>query len=378
VKECFRVAILLFALTSAANATDYYVATTGSDSNTGTQASPFLTITHAYNLAVPGDRVLVNPGTYTDYTTAWGLKLTTNGTAANPITVKSITRGAAIIDGTGQQATRPACFYLYGTLYNIIDGFTIRNCNIGVALYANGSIGAGNNKVINNEIYNISTTIVGSTGQGGQGISSLSPDHDNYYAQNYIHDVGSTWDDGFDHGMYVGGTNDSIVNNILSNNARGAGIQLAAYANVGNMTVYHNTLANNGWDGITVWSTGGSFTGLKISNNVVYNSRVGIRGCSAVGDVTLNNNISYGNSVTNYNTDNCGGGTMTWTNNNLLQSNPLFVNNSSDFHLQGGSPAIGSGVSLSGIVTIDFSGNPRPSPTGWDIGAYDSTTTSCP
>ena len=45
--------------------TTYYVATSGSDSNTGSQAQPFLTIQRAANLVNPGDTVVVADGIYT-------------------------------------------------------------------------------------------------------------------------------------------------------------------------------------------------------------------------------------------------------------------------------------------------------------------------
>ncbi|HCF03527.1 FG-GAP-like repeat-containing protein [Flavobacterium sp.] len=42
----------------------FYVATTGSNSNSGTSSSPFLTIQKAVDVASNGDTILVNPGTY--------------------------------------------------------------------------------------------------------------------------------------------------------------------------------------------------------------------------------------------------------------------------------------------------------------------------
>ena len=40
----------------------YYVATTGSDSNLGTETSPFLTIQKAANVVKPGETVIVKDG----------------------------------------------------------------------------------------------------------------------------------------------------------------------------------------------------------------------------------------------------------------------------------------------------------------------------
>lgn len=63
-----RVAVLVGSLgllaARAAFATEYYVATTGSDSNPGTEASPFATLTKAATIAGPGDTVLIRGGNY--------------------------------------------------------------------------------------------------------------------------------------------------------------------------------------------------------------------------------------------------------------------------------------------------------------------------
>src|SRR4030095_14190568 len=84
---------------------------------------------------------------------------------------------------------------------------------------------------------------------------------------------------------------------------------------------------------------------------------------------TTRNNICYGNgsnSISN-------GGSGTTSSNNLLGTNPLFVNaGASDFPLQAGSPAIGAGVNLSGIFAVDSSGIARSSSSSWDLGAYAS------
>ncbi|MDD5673578.1 MAG: right-handed parallel beta-helix repeat-containing protein [Chitinivibrionales bacterium] len=348
----------------AAQATTYYVATTGSDSFSGSLNSPFRTITYAYSKVTAGDSILVQPGSYTDYSLGWGIYLNKNGTAGHPITLKSIVRGGAIIDGSGQ-LNRPAGIYLYGTSYNIVDGFIIRNCaNYGIGVFNDGAIAVAYNRFVRNEIYNAT----------GSGVYESEPSNNNYFGQNYVHDNGSNA--GYDHGFYVEGSNDTIVNNIITHNLFGAGIQLAAYANISNYTICQNTIANNATNGIVVWSDSAvfSFSNIIIANNIVYGNKRGIAGCSPVGAITLNNNISYNNSSTNYTTDYCGGGTAVWTNYNLIQADPKFVNAASDFHLQSGSPAIGAGIILPS-VTQDFHENPRSPEAGYDIGAYEYAVT---
>src|SRR5689334_19835695 len=61
---CFSAGPLaLFCGAAAAGAT-YYVSTTGSDANLGTQARPFQTIQKAANTVTAGDTVVVADGTY--------------------------------------------------------------------------------------------------------------------------------------------------------------------------------------------------------------------------------------------------------------------------------------------------------------------------
>src|SRR2546427_5585685 len=95
----FFLLFLLLGVVRGAEAATVYVSTQGSDSNPGTSAQPFRTITHAYSRAGAGTTIYVAPGTYSDYTSGWGIHLGSSGTASSPITLKSQVRGAAVIDG---------------------------------------------------------------------------------------------------------------------------------------------------------------------------------------------------------------------------------------------------------------------------------------
>jgi len=61
---------LALSLQSVALATTYYVAPTGSDSNSGTLSSPFKSITKAQSVASSGDTVYLRGGTYSSFTIA--------------------------------------------------------------------------------------------------------------------------------------------------------------------------------------------------------------------------------------------------------------------------------------------------------------------
>src|SRR6516162_10160541 len=140
-----KIALLLGMSLVGAQAATYYVATTGSDSNPGTQAAPFKTITYAYSKASAGTTIIVAPGTYTDYQSGWGLHLGKSGTASSPIVLQSQVRGGAIIDGQNASDRNEAIF-IDGS-YNVVDGFEIRNGpNGGISLWGNG------NQILDNEI----------------------------------------------------------------------------------------------------------------------------------------------------------------------------------------------------------------------------------
>ena len=56
---------LFFFCSSYAGAATYYVAPNGSNSNAGTQATPFATLQKAHDIANPGDLIYMRGGTYT-------------------------------------------------------------------------------------------------------------------------------------------------------------------------------------------------------------------------------------------------------------------------------------------------------------------------
>ena len=238
------VVCLSFVFVSArAHAADLYVSTSGSDSNSGTSSQPFRTITYAYSRASAGTTIHVLPGVYTDYQSGWGIHLGKSGSSSSPIVLRSEPRGGAIIDG-GNASDRNQGFYIDGS-YNVVDGFEIRNCpNGGISIWANG------NRIINNNIHNNGNPASSST-NGRDGVYSSEGTSGNYYAGNSIHDIGRTGSN-YDHGLYLCGQNETVINNLLYHNAS-SGIQVAGYTTVSNMKIYNNVLAWNGRQGIILW-----------------------------------------------------------------------------------------------------------------------------
>ena len=87
--------VLIFVLlTGSAGATDYYVATNGSNSHPGTLSQPFLTIQQAANAAHAGDNVYVLEGTYRET-----VNVLNSGTVSAPITFQPYQGANVTISG---------------------------------------------------------------------------------------------------------------------------------------------------------------------------------------------------------------------------------------------------------------------------------------
>src|SRR6185503_11325516 len=141
--------------------------------------------------------------------------------------LRSEVRGGAIIDGQNA-ADRNKGFYIDGD-YNVVDGFEIRNGpNGGISIWSSG------NQILNNHIHHNGNPASSST-NGKDGAYSDQNTSDNVYAANYIHHNGRSGSN-LDHGLYLCGDNEVVINNILFANAA-SGLQVAGYATVSNMKV---------------------------------------------------------------------------------------------------------------------------------------------
>src|SRR5206468_10707449 len=104
----------------------FYVATTGSDSNPGTETSPFRTFNHGVSVLKPGDVLLVKPGTYAE-NNADAIPSGTSWSA--PVTVKAY-------DPANRPILRPSSgadkvlLFDGPQQYIIIDGFVLDATNI--------------------------------------------------------------------------------------------------------------------------------------------------------------------------------------------------------------------------------------------------------
>ena len=85
---------------SEATAATYYVATNGSDSNSGTQSAPFRTIIRGLSVLGVGDTLLIRGGTYTDAVNTDIHKFPT-GTSSSRTYIKAYPGETPVIKPTG-------------------------------------------------------------------------------------------------------------------------------------------------------------------------------------------------------------------------------------------------------------------------------------
>ena len=136
----------------------YFVSKKGSDSNTGTISSPWLTIQHAANSVSAGATVYVFGGVYNE-----SVNFVASGTASAPITFQSYPGETAVIDGTGLRVTgTQGLINIVGRRsYITISGFEIRHYTTSnendtpTGVWVTGS-GTGI-QILNNRVHNITT-----------------------------------------------------------------------------------------------------------------------------------------------------------------------------------------------------------------------------
>jgi hypothetical protein len=357
---------------ASAMAADLYVATTGSDSNPGTQAAPFLTITEADSVAVPGTTIHVAPGIYT-YTGSYSFFQTNaSGTAsAHIVYISDTTYGAQIVPRSSDSIA-----WQHMGAYTDIIGFDVT----GPSAHDGLVLGGGNSTAQYNHVHDVAQTTPCDS-KGGSAINGNDADTPagiNYvFNANWVHDIGQP--SGGCHtiqGLYMASPG-YVTNNIVYNVEYAA---IALWHDADHVAVVNNTVFKSGY-GIIV-GTGNWYYRTSpgdynvVNNNIVRDNPVGIiEESGGVGyglHNTYTNNISYNNADCN-NIVSCviapAGVSGT------INADPQFFDYGEDDCIpQATSPAINAATSAY-APSADFDGNPRPqvgsSGSGYDIGAYN-------
>ncbi|MGC2184113.1 MAG: DUF1565 domain-containing protein [Terriglobales bacterium] len=397
---------------------NYYVnASTGSDSNDGSQARPWKTIQRAdsaLSLGSGGAIVHVGPGTYS------GPSTSKSGTSSARIVFISDTKWKAKIANSSWQA---------GGDYVDINGFEFTNPGSGG--YAVNIASAKSVHILNNYMHDFNVS-----GCGPYGIinETNNPISDSVISGNVIRHAGNYNPTSGPtavhcvelHGIYSEGKNTIIQNNIISG-ITGWGIKRnMAPGACGPGVISNNTVFNNG-GGIDL--TEDSDAGFvcawdynSLTNNVIVNNgvdtpgggRFGINFYHVTGTHNLvANNLIYGNKPSDYAHHDvaCAGGTpisgsdANGTAGGCPSTNPksdpsssiTFVSfqfdgntapasnyNADNYQIKAGSSAIQNGTTSCAsspgispcVPAVDFVGVARLTGSTVDIGAYEQGSSS--
>jgi hypothetical protein len=392
IKQAIVASVLVSAFlpTVIAHTATYYVATTGSNSNPGTEKQPWQTVAYAVASMVAGDTTYVRGGTYNEYE----IRFAESGTAEAPIKLVNYPGEAPVI-----HFNNPARFhrFLIQHKYGIhqpmgwitIEGLEIDNAYDGIKVHSGHDLTIRRNWIHNSV----------NAGILGNGTRILIDRNRINHNGRFVECQAGTYSCSLDHGVYMNGTAITIINNLIYDNLC-HGIQAngtisynpskhpgSGYVQSHNWVIANNTIAYQAnCAGVVVW--GSTLLNLRIENNIFYENRVtgpssGSQGIAftsmASTGIVINNNHFYASG---------SGGTVaisfgaiegvhyTGSGNIMNVSAPGFVNApatlpvSPNFSLTARSPAIDAGLTLA-VTKVAFDGTPRPQGSAYDIGAYE-------
>ncbi len=391
-KRAISAFILLSALllTLAAHAATYYVATTGSDSNPGTDKAPWRTVAKAVNTIVAGDTTYVRGGTYYERE----IRFRRTGSQSAPIKLLGYPSESPVIECIDPTQLHRIILQNEsgGTIpigWITIEGFELRNCYDGIKMHSGHDITIRRNWIHRNH----------NQGILGNGTRILVDRNIINHNGPFITKPTSS----LSHGIYGNGTAWTITNNLIYDNL-GFGIQQNGstssiynqakhpgqeFAISANWTVANNTIAyQQNAAGMVVW--GSTCNNLRIENNIFYenaqtkssNATYGVHFTStSCPGVQIRNNLFYASGsggLKAFGTAATEGVHYTQSGNIIDVSAPGFVNApatlplSPNFALTARSPAIDAGRFLD-IPKTAIDGTPRPQGRAYDIGAYEYT-----
>ena len=334
---------------AAAVTCNQFASPSGSDSNSGSITSPYLTVQKLVNSLSSGQTGCLLGGTY-------GSPSSTTTFSTPGITITSYPGQSATIDGYPLiRGAGTTLSYLNFDVDNTGDG---THCPGETKGAYSLDIEASNVTLAYDNIYQ--TDVPTSLRAVGIGVGWSYPVSGVVIRNNRIHDFGHC--DGLDHGIYVDqSTGAQIYDNWIYNIPHGAGVQL--YPNPSGSQVYDNIIDNTG---IGLFLSGGSnVSNNHITNNVISNSTglpanhlppVGIStywsGSAGTGNTFTGNDVFNDSGGT---CDPCNGVTVSGT----LSSDPQYVSKSTNNYQVASTSPMASWSLWSGSSAV----TPLPLPT---------------
>ncbi len=340
-----------------------YVSPSGSDSNSGSIAAPFRTISKAASVAKPSTTVHVAAGTYGNVVNS------KSGTATGRLRFVSDTKWGAKIVGTGTESH----FNNSGNYVDIV-GFDISGSGrLGIVNYGSYT------SIEGNHVHNLKIS-GGCNGSGGAGIvdANYSATDDDIIG-NVVHDIGVPGACNGVQGIYHSNKRGHIYNNIVYR-VSAWGIHLwhaATDVMIANNTVFRNGTASMG--GGIEYGSGDAPGGIVVNNTHIVNNLVYdnpgssittycYSGVNCIGSTnTVENNLVYGNgrAISIKGTPAVG----------TVAADPQFVNyiaaGGGDYRLKSTSPAVNKGATHY-APAYDINNAARPLGAAIDIGAYEN------
>jgi parallel beta-helix repeat protein len=254
-----------------AEATTYYVAKSGSNSHSCSQAqspsTPKLTIAAGLSCVKSRDTLIIKAGAYSESIDVGTIP---SGTQSGRTTIKAAPGEAVIIKATGNSIGD--AISIYDRSYITLDGLTVEGRRYRVGGNGNGPY-SHNITFQNGKIRNVGMSCTATQGPAGRN-SRI----------NFINNEISNCKGG--HGLYIHARDSLIERNRISN-AGHLGIQLYHMSNpkaANNNVIRYNEIFSNGTFGILVSSGIGNLT----HDNLVHHNQVG---GIMVGYETSNNEV---------------------------------------------------------------------------------------